>query len=254
VVTATTRALSAALALGLPAFPCRPDKAPACPHGFRDAVAEPAALRELWRLYPGPLVGVPTGESSGRDALDIDAPRHPEAAEWWRRQHRAPATRIHQPRSGGLCVLFRHADGLRCRAGRPVPGVDGRADGGYVVWWPGDGLPIRSPGPPAPFPRWLIQALARAIKKRHTRSAAQYQRSAEAGDISVLERFMTRLTPGTRNHATFWAACRAGEAGIPNAEGALVQAAMAAGLDAIEATRTMRSGTARGARDGRRGA
>ena len=41
---------------------------------------------------------------------------------------------------------------------------------------------------------------------------------------------------------------------VANAEGALVQAAMAAGLDAIEATRTVRSGIARGARDGRRGA
>ena len=64
---------------------------------------------------------------------------------------------------------------------------------------------------------------------------------------------MTRLTPGTETMPRS-GPLRAGEAGIPNAEGALVQAAMAAGLDAIEATRTMRSGTARGARDGRRGA
>ena len=254
-MTAAEIALGAARALGLPAFPCRRDKAPACPHGFRDATANPLGLRDLWRRHPGPLGGVPTGEASGLDVLDIDAPRHPEAAEWWHRhQQLVPATHIHLTRSGGLHVLFRHARGLRCWAARPVPGVDGRADGGYVVWWPADGLPIRSPGPPAPFPRWLIQALARAIKKRHARSAAQYQRSTETGDPGALERFVACLTPGTRNHATFWAACSAGEAGIPNAEGALVQAAMAAGLDAIEATRTVRSGIARGARDGRRGA
>jgi hypothetical protein len=83
---------------------------------------------------------------------------------------------------------------------------------------------------------------------------AQYQRSTETGDPGALDHFVARLTPGTRNHATFWAACRAGEAGIANAETALVQAAMAAGPDAIEATRIVRSGIARGARDGRRGA
>jgi hypothetical protein len=164
-----------------------------------------------------------------------------------------PRTRIHQTRSGGLHVLFRHAGGLRSWAGRPVPGVDERADGGYVVWWPADGLPIRSPGPPAPFPRWLIQALARAIKKRHARSAAQFERAERSGDPGALERFVTRLPPGQRNVGLFWAAARAGEAGLANAETALVQAAMASGLDAIEAIRTVRSGIARRARDGRRG-
>jgi hypothetical protein len=94
------RALDVALGLGLPAFPCRPDKAPACPHGFRDATAGSAAIRELWRRHPGPLVGVPTGELSGLDALDIDAPRHPQAAECWARHHfRLPATRAHATRS-----------------------------------------------------------------------------------------------------------------------------------------------------------
>ena len=127
-------ALGAAVALGLPAFPCRPDKAPACPHGFHDATADPCALRELWRRHPAPLVGVPTGAASGVDALDIDAPRHPEAAEWWARHHRRlPATRTHRTRSGGLHVLFEHAAGMRCWTGRPVSGIDGRADGGYIA-------------------------------------------------------------------------------------------------------------------------
>jgi hypothetical protein len=75
--------VAAALALGLPACLCRADKSPACPHGFRDATADPVALQDLLRRYPAPLIGIPTGAASGVDVLDIDSPRHPEAAEWW---------------------------------------------------------------------------------------------------------------------------------------------------------------------------
>jgi hypothetical protein len=57
-------ALDAALALGADkwfCFPCLKDKRPAMPHGFKHAQSDPSALRELWRRYPGPLVGVATG-------------------------------------------------------------------------------------------------------------------------------------------------------------------------------------------------
>jgi Bifunctional DNA primase/polymerase, N-terminal len=57
---------------GLPCFPCHDDKRPASPHGFRDATRDAEALRELWMRYPGTLIGVPTGEVSGFDVLDID--------------------------------------------------------------------------------------------------------------------------------------------------------------------------------------
>jgi Bifunctional DNA primase/polymerase, N-terminal len=248
------RALDVALGLGVPAFPCRSDKAPTCPHGFRDATANPLGLRDLWRRHPGPLVGVPTGEASGIDVLDIDAPRHPEAANWFAaRRDRLPETRIHRTRSGGLHVLFRHAGGLRSWAGRPVPGVDGRADGGHVVWWPVDGLPIRSPGPPAPFPRWLIQAPACAIKKHHARSAAQFERAERSGDPGALERFVALITRHSQPPGSLLGGGPRWREWYSQCRGRAVQAAMASGLDAIEAIRTVRSGIARGARDGRRG-
>src|SRR5262249_12053469 len=123
------------LAVALPAFPLRIDKRPACPRGFHAATIAPLGLRELWRRYPGPLVGVPTGERSGLDVLDIDAPRHPEAAEWLTAHlDRLPLTRIPRTRSGGLHLLYLHAAGLRCWTSRPVSGIDGRGDGGYIVW------------------------------------------------------------------------------------------------------------------------
>ena len=69
--------VQAALALveqGLPCFPCCADKRPATPHGFKDATLDPAVLSEMWKRSPAPLIGVPTGEISGLDVLDIDPP------------------------------------------------------------------------------------------------------------------------------------------------------------------------------------
>ena len=63
---ATTRnKLSPVISQGLPCFPCHVDKKPATPRGYKNATSNPDAVYELWRRYPGPLIGVPTGEISG---------------------------------------------------------------------------------------------------------------------------------------------------------------------------------------------
>ena len=54
-------------------FPCRPDKRPACPHGFKDASTDPTDVIRLWGEHPGVLVGVATGAPSQISVLDIDA-------------------------------------------------------------------------------------------------------------------------------------------------------------------------------------
>ena len=150
IATDVAGALDAALALaaeGRKCFPCSPNKRPATPHGFLDALDDPATLRELWSEYPGELVGIATGSASGIDALDLDA-KH------------ASETRTHRTRSRGLHLLFQHAPGLRCWTGRPVVGIDARSDGGYVIWWPATGLPVLSDAPPAPWPEWLLDELS----------------------------------------------------------------------------------------------
>jgi hypothetical protein len=52
-------------------FPCRADKSPACPHGFRDASRDPAAILQLWHRFPGPLIGIATGAVSGVWVVDV---------------------------------------------------------------------------------------------------------------------------------------------------------------------------------------
>ena len=152
--------VNVALALasqGLPVFPCRENKSPATPNGFKSATTDAAAVRDLWRHYPGPLIGVPTGIVSGFDVLDLD-PRH-GAAGWWKGHvHRLPDTRIHRTRSGGAHVLFHHAEPVRNTAGMLGAGVDTRGEGGYVIWWPAHECRVVD-APLATWPDWLLSRL-----------------------------------------------------------------------------------------------
>jgi Bifunctional DNA primase/polymerase, N-terminal len=145
----------------LPRFPCQVEnKKPLTPHGFKDAVR----VRDdtAW-----PLVGVPTGVKF--DCLDVD-PRN-GGASWFDANFDAlPLTRCHQTQSGGIHLLFKPAAGLRCTSGRIAPGVDVRAKGGYVIWWPRGGLPFED-HPLCEWPDWL---LAEAMKPK-ARSAVKWE-------------------------------------------------------------------------------
>ena len=140
----------------LPMFPCLANKKPATPHSFKDATADPAAIAALWRSYWGPLVGLPTGERSGLDVLDIDL----DGLSWLGRNNgRLPLTRMHETRSGGRHLFFVHRPGLRCSTSKIDVGIDVRADGGYVVWWPATGGRVLCDVPPAEWPLWLSPSL-----------------------------------------------------------------------------------------------
>ena len=145
---------------GLPVFPCARSKTPMKDSaGFREASTDLQRVRYLFKRYPGALIGVATGELSGIDALDIDSAKHPEAGDWlmsW-----GPIqSRTHRTRSGGSHLLFSHEPGLGCQESYPVAGVDLRAEGGYIIWWPAAGFEIRD----VPVLRWPDKLLA-AVRK-----------------------------------------------------------------------------------------
>jgi hypothetical protein len=240
-------ALAAALALaagGLPTFPCHADKRPASPHGFLDATADPDAIRALWRRYPGPLVGVPTG------ALDLDR-KHSEAAAWWHANRgRLPETRMHRTRGGGLHVLFVAQPDLRCSAGKLTLGIDVRAVGGYIIDWSATGLPVRD-APLAPWPGFLLDQLRPPPPA--ARPTITLPRGAEAGRryaLAALRNAVGRVASapiGTRNaelnRETFGLARLVGLGALTPATvaGAMAHAGLAAGLTQFEVERTIAS-------------
>jgi hypothetical protein len=226
----------------LPCFPCHTDKRPATPRGFKDATCDRDLLSELWKRHPGPLVGVPTGEISGLDILDID-PRHGGARWFAEHRHRLPPTRVHRTRGGGLHLLFQYEPGLRCSAAKIAAGVDVRATGGYVIWWPMAGLPVLSELPTRAWPDWLRVQLSLP-----PRSATSRVTVPDGHALTRLVRLIAGARRGERNNLTYWAACRAGEMvasgllGADAAAGVIAEAATRAGLPRAEAERTAWSG------------
>jgi hypothetical protein len=242
--------LAAAIELGakgVPCFPCATNKRPTCPDGFYSAETDADALRELWAKYPGLLIGARTGAASGLAVVDIDA-KHVNGIDWLKsNERRLPRTRVHGTRSGGYHLLFCHADGLNCTVSRIARGVDTRADGGYVIWWPAAGLPVVCDAPFAPWPHWLTKAL-----KPKQQPVLKCSRVVTPGAIAGLVRFVAGIREGERNVATYWAACRAGELvaqGLIDpgfAEALIVEAATRTGIKTAEAKRTVLNGIAAG--------
>jgi hypothetical protein len=226
---------------GLPCFPCGIAKKPTTPRGFKDATCDPDAVCELWTKHPGPLVGVSTGGSSGLDVLDID-PRHGGDVWLAEHKHRLPPTRAHRTRSGGLHLLFEHQRGVRSSAGRIAAGVDVRASGGYVIWWPAAGLPVLSDTAVAAWPAWLCARLISPPQSKPQRITVPDQYA-----LMRLVRLIAGVREGERNDLTYWAACRAGEmvaSGLLAANVAaavIAEAATRAGLPRAEAERAARN-------------
>jgi hypothetical protein len=247
-------ALKAALDLARASLHCFPavirgsSSRPTTPHGFLDASNDATVLRELWRAFPGPLVGVRTGVTSRVDVLDLDR-EHSEAHRWWR-AHRPqlPTTRTYRTRSGGLHLIFQHVDGLRCSTSKLARGVDIKADGGCATWWPAVGFPVLCDAEPAPWPPWLLAQLKPPAPPPPHRLVVPDDRRQQR----LLQRVATAQA-GERNSVTYWGACRFAEMvntgliGEGDATALLIEAAMVAGLSRSEALATARSGLRTGA-------
>jgi hypothetical protein len=137
-------------------FPCAANKRPTCPHGHLAATSDAKAVARLFSLYPGPLIGVPTGAISGIDAIDIDLRRGGD--RWFFANHdRLPKTRTHETPSGGWHLIFKHLPGLKTSADRIAPGVEVRANGPHIIWHPANAGRVICDTPPADFPIWVAE-------------------------------------------------------------------------------------------------
>jgi hypothetical protein len=238
--------LNLAITYGWSVFFCREDKRPACPAGFKDASADPGAIRELFRRYPGPLVGITTGAASDIAVLDID--QKDGGPAWWAaNRQNLPDTRTIRTRSGGLHLYFRHRPGLRCSASQIAPGIDVRADGGYIIDWASNPRRLLRDAELAAWPACLTEAL-----RPPPRPSTPVPVCVNRQTLARLIRFVASAPEGERNRRLFWASARAGEAvkeGVlsePSAEVLLACAARETGLPGREIVGTIASGLRHG--------
>src|SRR5262249_1426744 len=124
----------------LPIFPCNHDKTPLIKAWQKNA-------ERIEPLDHWPLVGVPTGVAFSVLDIDVDGLS-------WLASAALPLTRTHATRSGGQHHLLSHREGLRCSKGQIAPGVDIRGEGGYIIWWPREGLRVED-RPLADWPEGL---------------------------------------------------------------------------------------------------
>ena len=151
-------------------FPCKPDKTPLTARGFLDASSDPDEVRRLFADHPDALLAIATGEVSGVVVLDIDTVEGHGVNGFaalkrlgWKIP---PTTQVLTP-SGGRHFYFKHpGQGERVKSGTIEPGVDLKADGGYVIAPPSIGENGREykfvgKAKPAPLPQFLTEALSR---------------------------------------------------------------------------------------------
>lgn len=151
-----------AFAKRYPVFPCGKDKRPLVRSGFHAASADPEQIRKWWTKWPDALVGVPTGQGTGLVVVDYDPDKATSATHEWISEHTELlcSTRTHKTPRGGLHYVFQSKDRYQTGVdlildGSPRKGIDLRANGGYVIWWPfhtGE----KVDGPLAPVPADLI--------------------------------------------------------------------------------------------------
>jgi hypothetical protein len=186
---------------GLAVHPLLGKVPPEGTRGFHDAATDEDVLRRWWRRWPEANFGIRTGQRlpSGGYLLVLDEdPRHGgdySIARWEAEHGPLPETFTVETGGGGRHRYYWTEDPLGCRTDL-LPGVDVKAEGGYVVGpgsvHPGDekhGIPwgglyrISLRAPVAPLPEVLVQLVQRAPTW------------SEAGERQVGEQF----TEGRRN-------------------------------------------------------
>lgn len=170
-----SRALNLAEDWGLPVFPClretqhnsageviRKEKSPLTDHGLKDATCNREQIERWWTQHPDALIGVPTGNASKLYVVDID----PKGAAWYAQEAaRLAAGRVHRTQRGHH-LLFKDPGGLPNTGGTLAPGVDTRGEGGYIIWWPAEGLAATGGMEDvAEMPAWLLQRLIELHRK-----------------------------------------------------------------------------------------
>ncbi len=116
---------------GICVFPCKPrSKTPATQNGFKDATTDEEQIRRWWTENPKYNIGIPTGEVNRIWVLDVDGDEGYESYGKYKGEIDKNTPQVSTRK--GMHLYFKYHEGLGTSAKR-LPGLDVRADGGYVI-------------------------------------------------------------------------------------------------------------------------
>lgn len=238
-----------------------PGKHPLVRRGLYEASTDARVIKEWWRRWRSANVGVATGAVSQIAVIDVDLPGAlvslPRLVEV-----ELPATLTGLTGGGGLHLMYRCIDEeLGNSAGRlpgldgDLPGIDLRANGGYVVAPPSTHASggyyswLDPAAETVAAPTWLKQP-ARTYVAPDVTGIAQFDGDGTPYGLAVLRDELDRLRAaqiGTRNHQLNRSAfvlaqlVAGGELLEGPARSALLGVALAIGLEEAESRQTIDS-------------
>jgi putative DNA primase/helicase len=107
------------------------------PNGRNSATRDQITILKWWKKFPAANIGIATGKESGLVVVDVD-PRHGgnESKKKMEKLGNFPITPTTYTGGGGEHILMAHpCNGVKIKS-RPLPGypgIDIKADGGYIV-------------------------------------------------------------------------------------------------------------------------
>ena len=241
-------------------------KHPLVRRGLYEATTDTRVIKEWWRRWRSANIGLATGADSGIVVIDIDLPAA-LASLGKLIDLSIPRTLTGLTGGGGLHLVFSSGDAaLGNSAGRlpgvdeELPGIDLRANGGYIVAPPS----VHRSGAPyawldadraiAPAPPWLKQP-ERTYVALDDVAGATFEGDGSPYGLAVLRDELDRLRAaqvGTRNHVLNRAAfvlaqlVAGGELLESASRSSLLTVAVRIGLDEPESRQTMDSAFAAG--------
>jgi len=133
--TIFTEAALALFKLGYYVFPCVPgEKRPLTEHGLKDATRDPATIRRWWHDNPMANLAVDCGRSKWVVA-DLDVKDGKDGpTEWYELGVDDSGTLEATTPTGGIHKVYKsNGAPIRNSVGKLAPGIDIRAEGGYIL-------------------------------------------------------------------------------------------------------------------------
>lgn len=243
-----------------------PGKHPRCANGFHAASTDRRRVRSWWHQWPGANFGIRTGASTGLVVVDVDPDHGGNSAIADLKNEHGQLPRTYQVETGGRGLHFYFSmhgimPPIRNSAGLLGPGIDIRAEGGYVIGPPSQTLKgrysVETFADLAPIPVWMNHLLQekKPAQKQTPHKRAAFSVTGPSATMSEFPRSldeavmaMLKTPEGRRNHTlnglAFWAGQRIARGFLSRGDVVrrLTIAAELSGLDDNEIDATLASG------------